>query len=198
MGGDDVRAAAVTSLELLARTGDADARVPLMDTDLGGVVAHLTSCLTWYAHDLVAGPAEVSGFSLTRRPGAGLPELRAQLGAAAEVLARVVERADPDERGAHSWGLADAAGFAAMGCAELLVHTGDVAEALDLDWAPPPQLADATLTRLFPWVDVTDADDPAAALRWATGRAELPGRERLTAWRWHAAPLEEWDGSRPA
>ncbi len=198
MGGDDVRAAAATSLELLARTGDGDARVPLMDADVGGVVAHLTSCLTWYAHDLVAGPTEVSGFAITRRAGAALPELRAQLGAAAEVLARVVERAGPEERGAHSWGLADAPGFAAMGCAELLVHTGDVAEALDLDWAPPPQLADATLTRLFPWVDVTDADDPAAALRWATGRAELPGRERLTAWRWHAAPLEEWDGSRPA
>jgi hypothetical protein len=83
-----------------------------------------------------------------------------------------------------------------MGSAELLVHTGDVAEALSLPWAPPAELADAVLARLFPWAE-TDGD-PAAMLRWATGRAALPVHERLTSWRWHCAPLEEWNGTVPS
>jgi hypothetical protein len=91
--------------------------------------------------------------------------------------------------------VADAPGFAAMGCAELLVHAGDVAEACALPWGPPAELADAVLARLFPWVEADG--DPAAALRWATGRTALPGREQVGSWRWHSAPLEEWDGTRP-
>jgi hypothetical protein len=82
-----------------------------------------------------------------------------------------------------------------MGCTELLVHDDDVAAALGLRWTPPAGLADAVLTRLFPWVE--PGDDPAAALRWATGRAALPGREQVTTWRWHCAPLDEWDGTQP-
>jgi len=144
----------------------------------------------------VAGPAPVSAFELTRSPDADLPELLAQLRAATEVLARVVEAAGSDERGAHDWGLADASGFAAMGCAELVLHSWDVADALQLAWAPPTELADAVLTRLFPWAPADG--DPWAALLWATGRGELPGREPVTTWRWHCAPLSEWDGTQPS
>jgi hypothetical protein len=43
-----------------------------------------------------------------------------------------------------------------------------------------------------------DLPRPAAAtLRWATGRIVLPGREPVTSWRWHCAPLDEWDGAVP-
>jgi len=92
--------------------------------------------------------------------------------------------------------VADASGFAGMGCAELLVHAGDVAEARGLAWTPPADLADAVLARLFPWAPADG--DPAAVLRWVTGRAVLPGREPVTSWRWHCAPLDEWDGAVPA
>jgi hypothetical protein len=34
------------------------------------------------------------------------------------------------------------------------------------------------------------ADDPWVGLLWATGRIELPDRERRTAWRWRGAPLD--------
>lgn len=34
-------------------------------------------------------------------------------------------------------------------------------------------------------------------LLWATGRGELPGRDRLTRWRWHCTPLDEGDGTEP-
>jgi hypothetical protein len=193
--GDDLRAAAAAARQLLARVTDGSAAVPLVGADVAGVTHHITSCLTWYAQDLVAGTVEVGTFDLVRRPDAELGELGRQLGAAAEVLARVVDGADPAERGAHEWGLADASGFAGMGCAELLLHAWDIADGRGLDWAPPMALADATVARLFPWAP-PDAD-PWAALLWATGRGPLPGREPVTSWRWHCAPLAEWNGTQP-
>jgi hypothetical protein len=142
LGGEEVRASARAAQGLFARLADGTVPVPALHTDAAGAVAHVTSCLTWYAHE---------------------------------------------------WGLADPSGFAAMGCAELLLHTGDVAAAGGLSWTPPGTLADAVLARLFPWAP-TDAE-PWAALLWATGRGPLPGREPVTSWRWHCAPLEEWDGT---
>jgi hypothetical protein len=193
--GDDLRAVRIAVQELFAQVPDGGAAVPLLGTDVVGVAAHITSCLVWYADDLVAGPVEVTAFDLVRRPDADLAEVLAQLQAAAEVLARVVDAADPAERGAHDWGLADASGFAGMGCAEMLLHTWDVADGRELPWAPPAVLADTVRARLFPWAPA-DAD-PWAALLWATGRGELPGREPVTSWRWHCAPLSEWDGTQP-
>jgi len=194
--GDDLRAAGAAVQELFARVSDGAAAVPTLGTDVIGVAAHITSCLTWYAHDLVAGPVEVSAFDVVRRPDADLAETCLQLAAATEVLARVVEAAGPAERGAHPWGLADAEGFAAMGCAELLLHAGDVAADRELDWLPPSGLAGSTRARLFPWAPA-DAD-PWAALLWATGRGELPGRQAVVSWRWHSAPLAEWNGTQPS
>ncbi|MGY1740121.1 hypothetical protein ACI8AI_05175 [Blastococcus sp. SYSU D01050] len=191
----ELRRAAAAARELLATVPDGAARVPAMDDDVAGVTAHVTGCLIWYAQDLAAGAERADGFTLGRRPEAALPELVRQQAAAAEVLARTVEGAAPGDRGWHDWGRPDASGFAAMGAAELLLHTADVAGALGRDWQPPADLADAVLVRLFPWAPA-DAD-PVAALRWATGRGELPGLEPVASWRWHCSPLEEWDGARP-
>ena len=60
------------------------------------------------------------------------------------------------------------------------VGRADVAVARGLTWTPPAAVVTAVLTRLFP--DVPAGDDPWAALRWATGRGELPGREPRTEW----------------
>jgi hypothetical protein len=196
MSGDDVRRAAAAAAELFGRVPDPAARVPTMDDDAAGVAAHITGCLLWYAQDLAAGPEETGAFTLSPRPGAPLPERVRQMTAAAEVLARAVDAAGPDDRGWHPWGIADGSGFAGMGCAELLVHTGDVAADLGLRWSAPPEVADALLARLFPWAPIDG--NPERALRWATGRALLPGHEPVTSWRWHCAPLAEWDGRRPA
>jgi hypothetical protein len=193
--GHELRAAATAARQLLARVPDGTAAVPLVGADVAGVAHHVTSCLTWYAQDLVAGTVEVSTFDLVRRPDVELDEIGRQLGAAAEVLARVVDGADPADRGAHPWGQADPSGFAAMGCAELLLHAWDIADARQLDWFPPADLAAAVRARLFPWAPA-DAD-PWTALLWATGRGELPGREPVLSWRWHCAPLAEWDGTQP-
>lgn len=82
-----------------------------------------------------------------------------------------------------------------MACDELLVHTADAAEGLGAVFQPDPALAAATLRRLFPWAPTDLA--PWPALLWANGRLELPGKPRLTRWRWHCAPLAEWDGVAP-
>jgi len=193
--GDSLRRAASAAREVFDKAPDPAAPVAVVATDVAGVAAHLITVLVWYAHDLAAGPVQTGAFEVRPRTDAGLPELLRQLDAAVTVLARTLDGAGPDERGWHDWGVADACGFAGMGCTELLVHAGDVAEALELDWTPPADLADAVLARLFPWAE-TDGD-PAAVLRWATGRTALPGREPVTSWRWHCAPLDEWDGARP-
>lgn len=92
-------------------------------------------------------------------------------------------------------GAADPSGFAAMACDEILIHTDDAARGLGLVFRPPTDLAERVLHRLFPWV--TDVDDPWEGLRWANGRIALGGRERLSGWTWHCAPLDEWDGTSP-
>jgi len=120
------------------------------------------------------------------RPEAPLPTVATSVSAWAEVLARTVDAAAPGDRGWHSHGVADREGFAAIGCAELLIHGTDVAEAVALDWSPPADLAAAVLARLFP--DVEPEGDPGTALLWATGRVELPARPRRAKWQYGMAP----------
>ena len=74
-------------------------------------------------------------------------------------------------------------GFAAMGVAEVLLHTHDIAEGLGLPYEPPAHLPEFVLTRIFP--QVRPADDQWRTLLWATGRGDLPGRAPLTEWRWN-------------
>lgn len=73
-----------------------------------------------------------------------------------------------------------------MGIVETLVHTHDLAQGLGFAWNPPADLCSRVLARLFP--DAPESTDPWPALLWATGRDELPGRPRLTTWRWDGTP----------
>ena len=181
----DLRAAAAAAQDLLASVPDFSARVPAMDGDVRRVVVHIAACLNWYAHDLVAGPTEAQGPMPSWPDEASAADLVRELGISAEVLARVVTLAGPDDRAWHPWGVADAAGIAAIGIAELVLHTDDVATALGLPWTPPAGAVAATLARLFP--DAPAGGDPWTAMRWATGRGDLPGRERVTEWRYAMA-----------
>ncbi|MEV6169170.1 GNAT family N-acetyltransferase [Streptomyces sp. NPDC051954] len=74
-------------------------------------------------------------------------------------------------------------GFAAMGIAEVLVHTHDIAEGLGLAYEPSAELCEFVLTTIFPHVRPGPA--PWPTLLWATGRGELPGRAPVSQWRWH-------------
>ncbi len=189
VGGDEVREAVEAAVAVLARVEDPTAAVPLAGTDVAGVVWHIGECLHWYGHDLLAGPVDLTAGRWERDPAAGYGRLLTGLNTWGEVLARVLDGADPAERGFHGWGSPDPSGFAAMACSEVLVHTGDVVEALELRWVAPAGLAAATLARLFP--DAPAGTDPALVLRWATGRTDLPDRPRPDSWRYRPGPPDD-------
>ncbi|WP_336214071.1 maleylpyruvate isomerase N-terminal domain-containing protein [Nonomuraea sp. LPB2021202275-12-8] len=169
--------------------------IPEMDWTVAQAVAHISDVLMWFSADFAAGDLELSTMELRVRPESTPVDLVATMSTVATVLARVVDGAPAGARGWHPMGLADASGFAAMACDEMLVHTADASRGVGRDFVPSEQLSDATLRRLFPWAP-TDTD-PWTALLWANGRADLPGQERQVGWSWHCAPLAEWDGVNP-
>ncbi|NUR06083.1 MAG: hypothetical protein HOQ22_19545 [Nocardioidaceae bacterium] len=110
------------------------------------------------------------------------------LDASGGLLTAVARQADPAKRGGHPYGVSDADGFAAMGTVETLLHLYDVADPLGFGWDPDPAVVRRVLERLFP---ATPGDEePWPTLLWATGRGELPGRERLVEWRWDGTVRE--------
>jgi uncharacterized protein (TIGR03083 family) len=141
--GGAVRRAASECQAFLGGTVDRDwtRPVPGLEWTVAETVAHIAEGLLWYATDLAAGPRELSAMELRVRPETPPPDLVRALGSYATVLARVIDGAAPGARGWHPYGLADAAGFAAMACDELLVHTGDAARGLDLPFTPSAELA---------------------------------------------------------
>ncbi|MBM0276295.1 maleylpyruvate isomerase N-terminal domain-containing protein [Micromonospora tarensis] len=143
------------------------------------------------AHDLLAYAGQVTGrpddgylpYDLRVSPDASPAQTLTVVRACAGLLAAAVDAAPPDARAWH-FGPCDPAGFAAMGVAETLLHTYDIALGLDLRWRPPQRLSALVLRRLFPDAPAGPAPE---VLLWMTGRAELPGRERRTSWVWRAA-----------
>ncbi|MGC5362660.1 VOC family protein [Streptomyces sp. DT24] len=138
-------------------------------------------------------------------PAAGVAGLLRTVEANGALLTAMVRTASPGVRAHHSFGVADPEGFAAMGIVETLLHTDDIAQGLGIGWTPPDALCDRVLARLFPDAPKGEAGghgDEAGSggtgaasvrwtvLRWATGRADLPGQPRVTSWRWHSAPLD--------
>src|ERR1022692_5344159 len=161
-------------------------------------IAHVVSCCSWYAALLArraGGDVEVAEMDGQAPP----PILLDAAASSAAVLAAAVRAAAPSDRAWHSFGIGDRSGFAAMGCDEILVHGGDIAAGLGLDYAPPPDLCLRVLRRLFPWAPAAQAQaSPWQALLWANGRTRLGTTPPQQKWRWHCAPLNEWDGTVPS
>jgi hypothetical protein len=173
--------------------------VALLAPHAGGDWSLTAGQLTWscwetaahIAHDLVAYAGEVASAApegylpvdFEARSTARPEQLLQLITAAGGMLSAALAAAEPDLRAWH-WGPTDRTGFAAMGTAETLLHTHDIAQGLGLDWRPPTDASARVLTRLFP---DAPAGDPTEVLLWQTGRGELPGRERLTSWVWKAA-----------
>jgi uncharacterized protein (TIGR03083 family) len=198
MDGHDVLEAAGECQALLGAAADRDwtRAIPEMDWTVAQAVTHMAEGTLWYATDVAAGTERQDTMELRVPPETAPAELVRVIGTFATVLARVIDATPPGARGWHPFGLADASGFAAMACDELLVHSDDAARGLAVPFTPPAGLVRATRDRLFPWAPATP--DPWPSLLWANGRIELPGHPRQTRWRWHCAPLEEWDGLNPA
>jgi hypothetical protein len=198
INGDDILAAAAACHSCLEPAAGADwsAPVPGLDFTVASVTAHAANGPLWYAFDLWSGTGDDAAFDLKVRPGAANAALLVSLRSAAQVCAASVDAAPGGTRGYHPAGAADPSGFAAMACDELLIHTDDAARGLRLRFAPDPGLAGRVLARLFPWH--APGDDAWQTLLWANGRIGLPGRASQTGWRWHCAPLADWDGQPPA
>ncbi|MGP3638178.1 VOC family protein [Streptomyces sp. 24-1644] len=201
---DDVTAAVRLAVDALGESATDNWRVPAgsLDWDCWETVEHLSDDLFAYAVQL--GPrtppveSEVPYRWAPEREGgpwnavfadpeAGTAGLLQTLEASGALLSAMVRTASPAVRSYHSYGVSDPEGFAAMGIVETLVHTHDVAEGLGITWSPPAALCDRVLARLFP--DAPADEDRWTVLLWSTGRAGLPGRERVTSWRWQGAPL---------
>lgn len=178
-----------------------DAKAGSLEWTCWETVEHLSDDLFAYAAQL--GPktppmdGEVPFVWESRRPGgpanaihadrdAGPAGLLQVLEACGGMLSAMVRTVAPEVRAHHVFGAADAEGFAAMGIVETVVHTYDLADGLGLPWEPPADLCARVLRRLFP--DAPHDTEPWPTLLWATGRGELPGRPRLTAWRWYGSP----------
>jgi len=88
--------------------------------------------------------------------------------------------------------MADAEGFLAMACEEILVHTWDIAQGFGFTVSVPDDLAQAVIHRIFPWAPT--GCTPWEAQLWCSDRIELPGTGKIGQWGWHGAPIAEWDG----
>ncbi len=195
---EDLILAARCVRDCLGPAQDRDWSVPAGDLEwqCWRVLDHMAQALSFYASHLATrAPTRLAAVRIGAqdRPLASPGEILEAIGSWAAILAAVARSAPPDSRGFHSQGMADASGFLAMGCDELLIHTSDIGLGLDLDFVPPSGLAARVRDRLFPWAppDV----DPWDGLRWANGRLALQEHQRLgPKWSWWCAPLAEWDG----
>ncbi|MER6950158.1 hypothetical protein ABT294_39685 [Nonomuraea sp. NPDC000554] len=178
-----------------------DRKAGSLEWDCWETVEHLSDDLFAYAVQMGPQTPPLDGnvpfVWESRRPGgpanavhadraAGPSGLLQVLEASGALLVAMVRTTPSHVRAHHVHGTSDPEGFAAMGIVETLVHTHDLAEGLGLAWAPPSGPCSRVLARLFP--DAPLDTDPWPTLLWATGRGELPGRPRLTAWRWYGAP----------
>lgn len=190
MDSRDVGQAVADMVEVLAPHVSRDWHVQAgsLEWDCWTTAAHV-------AHDLLAYAGQVAGqpaaaylpFDLVVRSDALPHDLLETVNACGRILSSSLATAGPDTRGWH-WGAADLSGFAALGVNETLVHTYDITQGLGISWLPDEPLCAATLSRLFP--EAPDGD-PIHVLLWATGRAELEGRPRVTSW----IPKAASDGS---
>src|SRR5262245_25874695 len=124
----------------------------------------------WYAVELSSQSHDWLPPMLEWRAGLTPKEGLAAHDVAASLPVGVTRGVLPEARGYHGQP-ADAEGFAAMHCDEVLVHGYDIAMGLGVVFLPPPDLARRVRDRLFPW---TPSGDPWTTLLWCNGRVALP------------------------
>ncbi|MFK4112282.1 GNAT family N-acetyltransferase [Streptomyces sp. NPDC002176] len=189
MSGDQVTEAVrgcVTTLRAAVDRDWTSVRAGSLDWDCHVTALHVAECLLAYAGNL-AGHARDAyvPFEMRLEDGTGNDGLLHVLETTGALLAAAVNTAAPGDRAFHPYPFrsADREGFAAMGVAEVLLHTYDLAQGLGLAYTPAESLADAVLTWIFPHVQPGPEAWPT--LLWATGRGELAGRPAVDDWRWH-------------
>jgi hypothetical protein len=186
----DTAAAAVATALQPTTALDWTARASGLDWDCWHTAEHIGDCLLSYAGQVVAQPTDrYVRFVATADAASSPAEVLEFALAAGRILAATVSVASPDARAFHPTGQADPVGFAGMGCLELLLHGDDIARGLGTAVDPSRELCTRLLARMFPEQSGLDGVDPWLAVRWCSGRADLPDRPHRTKWAWRGAPL---------
>ncbi len=198
VGPEDVRAAAAVCQEALSGVLDLDwsIRAGQLDWSCRRTLEHIPSAQIFYSSQLALAAKERLPRARGGEDQLTVGELLLTVEVNTAILEHVLRAAPASARAFHPAGMADPSGFAAMACDEILIHTADIAAGFEIDFKPPEDLCGRVLARLFPWAP-TDVGHWESLL-WANGRIELPGAgPQDTNWRWHCAPLGEWDGLIP-
>ncbi|MEU0738218.1 GNAT family N-acetyltransferase [Streptomyces sp. NPDC006134] len=188
-GGERVDEAVASAVALLRTATDRDweqVRARGLEWSCRMTAVHIAECLVGYAGQLTGRAADgYVPFEISLEEGTGNEGALRVIEAMGGLLSATVRTTPRDVRAFHSYPFrsANREGFAAMGIAEVLLHTHDIAHGLGLDYEPPAETVSYVLTRIFP--DVRPGPAPWPTLLWATGRGELPGRAPVTEWRWH-------------
>ncbi|MEV7725111.1 maleylpyruvate isomerase N-terminal domain-containing protein [Streptomyces sp. NPDC087917] len=187
-GPDELERCVTSAAGALRAAGGLDWSLPAagLDWSCRDTAVHLAGDLTGFAAQL-AGRARDRYLPLTVGAAPGTPPdgLVDLVEAGGRLLVAAVRAARPQDRAWHPAGLADPGAFAAMGAAELLLHTHDVLTGLGRVGHPRDRDAAAVLDRLFPHAPRSAAAGPWASLLAATGRADVPGVPRQRVWRWY-------------
>lgn len=151
---------------------------------------HVADDLVGYAGQLVTQVTDgYLPFRVVANPGTPPRGLLDLIEMGGVLLGLTVSEAPKWARAYHSYGIADAEGFAALGAAEVVLHTHDIATGLAVEYEPEAETCSWLLARLHR--DLPEHDDPWQLLLWATGRTDLPGQTRVRRWRWYPAPAED-------
>ncbi|GAA3844490.1 GNAT family N-acetyltransferase [Streptomyces coacervatus] len=189
LGGDQVDEAVAGCVAALRPAVDRDwteVQAAGLEWNCHRTALHIADDLLAYAANL-AGRAQDAyiPFEPALDEGTDNTGLLDVIRATGALLAAAVRTTPREVRAFHPYPFrsANREGFAAMGVAEILAHTHDIAEGLGLPYEPPSALPEFVLTQIFPHVQ--PGPDHWRTFLWATGRGELPGRARLTEWRWN-------------
>jgi hypothetical protein len=175
--GDLVRSATTEMERALGGSVDADWTVTAGDLswtcmDTG---AHVADDLFSYASQVLAQPGVGYLPIEARLEDRATPETMLQsVTMCGHLLRLAVNDAPATARAWHPYGTSDPDGFAAMGIVEVLVHTYDIAQGLDLPWQPPPDLCAPALARLFPQGPDVGAGNYLQTCSGATSRTQTP------------------------
>lgn len=159
-------------------------------------IDHIADALVLYGRYVATRAEQRLDALRDGRPEASFAALCDDVRDAASLLARLIDGMADGEVAYHPAGAADASGWAAMACDEIIVHGRDVCDALGVDLLVPTDLLEAVIRRLFPWAPPSPAATPMDRLLWCNGRVALPDHPRQDElWYWWSRPLGEWNGT---
>jgi uncharacterized protein (TIGR03083 family) len=160
---------------------------------------HIAGDFAHYAAQIVGQPPDhYVKFSFDTSRATTAAELCEVVRVAGGLLAAAVRTAGPHCLGWHPHGYFTAAGFAAIGAAEGLVHGYDIAAGVGMPWSPGQGLCEQVLRAVFPVADTTGRSPALRTLLIQTGRDSRPEGAPPPKWSYSAAAALPLSAAPPA